>query len=106
MQSRIGETVEGEEVMVENNKPAARVSIGVVHATIWRNGKYFSVKIERSYKDGEQWKRTTSFDEQNLLALAKVADMAHTEILRLKTQDRQNDAAENVPEPTEENEGE
>jgi hypothetical protein len=88
------------------NKPAGKVSIFPVNATIWRNGKFFSVKFERSYKDEGQWKRTANFDHQNLLALAKVVDMAHTEIERLRAEDHREAAAENNPETADQHEGE
>jgi Tfp pilus assembly protein PilF len=92
--------------MAENNKPAAKISIYPVHATIWRNGKFYSVKFERSYKDEGQWKRTTSFDHQNLLALSKVADQAHTEIERLRAEDYREANAENNLETADQPEGE
>jgi hypothetical protein len=74
--------------MSENNKPAAKVSVYPVHATIWRNGNFYSVTFERSYKDKDgSWKRTNSFSGHELLWLAKCADMAHTETLRLRALD-------------------
>ena len=40
-----------------------------------------NVTFERSYKDGEEWKTTTSFGRDDLLTLAKVADLAHSWII-------------------------
>ena len=83
--------------MSENNKPAAKVSVYPVHATIWRNGNFYSVVFERSYKDKDgSWKRTNSFSGRDLLSLAKCADMAHTETERLRAQDSR-EASEEIP---------
>jgi hypothetical protein len=78
---------------MSDKKPAAKVSIFPVHAIIWRNGSdekpFYSVNFERSYKDKSgQWKRTASFNPHDLLTLAKVADMAHTDIERLRRADK------------------
>ena len=35
------------------------------------------------YKEGDQWKSTQSFGRNDLLVLAKVADLAHTRIFQL-----------------------
>ena len=70
-----------------NQKPISEVRIGRVKATIWRNGTdeqpRHNVTFSRLYKDGDQWKSTQSFGRNDLLVLAKVADLAHTRILQL-----------------------
>jgi hypothetical protein len=78
------------------NEPAARVRMSTIQASIWRNespdGKaYFSTTFERRYldKDGK-WKNSTSFSADELLLLAKVADLAHTEVIRLRSAERAN----------------
>ena len=40
-----------------------------------------------STKDGEQWKTTQSFGNNDLLMLAKVADQAHSRIFELQQED-------------------
>ena len=76
-----------------NKKPAARVTLYPVTATIWRNENkdgetFYSTAFERRYKDREgNWKGATSFNSDELLLLAKVADLAHTEMLKLRTAD-------------------
>jgi hypothetical protein len=42
------------------------------------NGTRHNVTVSRLYKDGEQWKQTTSFGREDLPLLAKVVDLAHT----------------------------
>ena len=70
-----------------NQKPVEEVRIGRVKATIWRNGTdeqpRHNVTFSRLYKDSDQWKSTQSFGRNDLLVLAKVADLVHTRILQL-----------------------
>ena len=80
-----------------NQKPIDEVRIGRVKATIWKNGTEdaprssrdtpayvaYNVTFSRLYKDGAQWKSTQSFGRNDLLTLAKVADLAHTRIYAL-----------------------
>ena len=74
-----------------NPKPVAEIRIGRVKAAIWPNeteGRTrHNVTFSRLYKDGEQWKTTQSFGSNDLLALAKVADQAHSRILKLQQED-------------------
>ena len=71
------------------NKLVDDVRIGRVKATIWRNetedGKpRYNVVFARLYKDGDDaWQSTPSFGRNDLLLLAKVADLAHTRICEL-----------------------
>jgi hypothetical protein len=79
--------------MSSASKPVAKVSLFPISAAIWRNEKdgrpYYSVTFERSYKEDDgKWKNTSSFNAGELLLLAKVADMAHTEITNLRSNDR------------------
>ena len=43
-----------------------------------QNGTRHNVTFTRLYKDGDQWKDSTSFGRDDLPLLAKVADMTHT----------------------------
>ena len=71
-------------------KPVAEVRLGSIKAAIWKNeteaGTRHSVTFERLYRDGLVWKSTASFGRDDLLLLAKVADLAHTKIHELKTE--------------------
>ena len=67
--------------------PIAKVRVGLITASIWErqteNGVFFNVSFERRYRDGEgNWKSSHSYDTQDLLALAKAADLAHTKIVQ------------------------
>ena len=70
-----------------NQKPVDEIRIGRVKATIWRNGTdeqlRHNVTFSRLYKDGDQWKSTQSFGRNDLLVLAKVADLAHSRLFSL-----------------------
>lgn len=81
--------------MSENKKPVAKISLHPVSAAIWRNQNqkgdtFYSVTFERGYKDDDgKWQRSDSFNAADLLLLAKVADLAHSEIYKLRANDRQ-----------------
>ncbi len=81
--------------MSDSKKPAARVNLHPVSASIWRNENakgeaYYSVTLQRRYKDAEgNWKSSDSLNEGDLLLAAKVLDLAHTEIVKFRTGDRQ-----------------
>ena len=81
--------------MANSQKPV-EVRIGAIKATIWTNesdsGPWHSVTFSRIYKDGEEWKNSSTFRRDDLLLLAKVVDRAHTRILQLQQQDSQSQA--------------
>jgi hypothetical protein len=75
------------------SKPAHKIRIGALQATIWRNhgekGAWYSVTPARSYKQGDEtWRETDSLGFDDLLTMAKLLDQAHTWI----TQQQQADA--------------
>jgi hypothetical protein len=63
-----------------NNKPVHTIRHGVVSASIWRQesdkGSVFNVTFQRSYKDGDDWKNSTSFGRNNLLVVSLIAARA------------------------------
>jgi hypothetical protein len=68
---------------MDKKKPIHEIRLGKVRAAIWENGTdadrvRYGVTFSRLYKDGEQWRDSSSFDRQELLLLGKVADLAHT----------------------------
>ena len=78
--------------MTTPHKPVAEVRIGRIKATVWRNvteegHPRHNVTFSRLYKDGEEWKSTQSFGRNDLLVLAKVADLAHTRIFELRQEE-------------------
>ena len=67
-------------------RPVHEVRIGLIKAAVWANTVEETVRhnvtFERSYKDGEEWKTTTSFGRDDLLTLSKIADLAHSWIIQ------------------------
>ena len=91
-----------------NQKPITEVRIGRVKATVWRNGTdeqpRHNVTFSRLYKDeAGEWKSTQSFGRNDLLLLAKVADLVHTRILQIPAEaevpEVQVDKADDDPAP-------
>ena len=66
----------------EKQKPVHEVRIGAIKCAVWQNqtenGPRFNSTFSRLYKDGDDWASTDSFGRDDLLTLAKVADLAHT----------------------------
>lgn len=62
-------------------RPVHEIRIGRIKATIWENdtqqGTRHNVSLSRIYKDGNQWKDSTSFGRDDLPLVQKVADKAH-----------------------------
>ena len=63
-------------------KPAHEVRLGSVKAAIWKNdtgnGVRYNTTFSRLYREENEWKSTGSFGRDDLLVLAKVADLAHS----------------------------
>jgi len=77
--------------------PVKELRLGRIKGLVWenetRNGLRFSVTIARLYKEGEEWRETTSFDRDDLPLVAKVADRCHDFIYEHIAESRQQDAA-------------
>lgn len=62
--------------MNENaNRPVKEVRYGSIKVVIWRNqsanGPMYNATVARLYKDGDEWKESHSFGQDDLLVLAK-----------------------------------
>ena len=68
-----------------SKKPVHEIRLGRIKVAIWENetenGSRHNVSISRLYKDGDQWKDSTSFGRDDLLLVAKIADLAHSWII-------------------------
>jgi hypothetical protein len=69
--------------MQTKNKPIHEVRLGTIKAAVWKNdtdngGVRYSANLQRIYKDGEEWKHTEYFSRDDLLVVAKVADLTHS----------------------------
>ena len=63
-------------------RPVHEIRLGRIKAAIWENdtkdGTRHNISLSRIYKDGTQWKDSTSFGRDDLPLVMKVADLAHT----------------------------
>ena len=63
-------------------RPVHEIRMGRIRAAIWQNqtdnGVRHNVTMSRLYKDGDDWKDTTSFGRDDLPLVAKVCDLAHS----------------------------
>jgi hypothetical protein len=79
---------------MSTNKPVHEVKLGRIRATIWSNpgekGPMYSVQLTRLYKDekADQWADSASFGRDDLLAVAKAADLAHSWIFDQLARDK------------------
>lgn len=67
----------------ERNRPVHSVRLRNIRAAVWANegeqGTRYNATFCRLYKDNEGfWRSSDSFGRDDLLLLAKVADIAHT----------------------------
>ena len=79
--------------MSEHKKPAATITLFPVRAAIWANktdkSTFYSVTIASRYKDPSgKWQNSVSLNESDLLLGSKALDMAHSEIVKLRANDR------------------
>jgi hypothetical protein len=87
--------------MSDKTKPVAKIQMFPLSAAVWAKstpkGTFYSVTFERSFKDDSgKWQTSSTFNAGDLLLLAKVADQAHTEIFKLRANDRHSDADEDA----------
>lgn len=66
----------------KNVRPIHEIRFGRIKAAIWenetQNGTRHNVTVSRLYKDGDDWKDSTSFGRDDLPLVAKVVDQAHS----------------------------
>jgi hypothetical protein len=85
--------------MSNSTKPAAKISLFPVSAAIWANktqkGVFYTVSLERSYKDeAGKYQTSSTFNASDLLALSKLADLCDTKIRELRAAERQSEQPE------------
>ena len=76
-------------------KPVHMVRYRSLKGAIWRNvvdhgnssGPLYNVTFSRSYRDGEEWKDSSSFGFDDLLLLAKIANDCHMWIHEQRSRD-------------------
>lgn len=81
------------------SKPEKKFNCGSVSASIWPktkviNGekvKFYSVTINKAYKEKDEWKNTNRFDTEDLPKVALVANEAY-KYIRLYSPESQEDS--------------
>jgi hypothetical protein len=68
--------------VMASKKPAHEVRLGRIRAAIWLNQSededvWFNVTLTRLYREGNQWKDSTSFRKDDLPVASKALDMAY-----------------------------
>ena len=86
----------------QKTRPVRAVKIGPIQVAIWRNltaeGRVvFNATLERLYYDEKaaKWESSTSFGRNDMLILAKAADVAHTAMCELHENANRRTAAVN-----------
>jgi hypothetical protein len=73
------------------SKPAHKIRIFPLQVTIWRNtnekGTWYSVNHSRSYKDGDDWKESTSLSRDDLLVMRELHRQAFVWITKQEEAD-------------------
>lgn len=63
-----------------SNSPTKKFRIGFVTANVWANQNgdrtFYTVDLQRTYKDGDELKNTSSFNHADLLNVGRVAARA------------------------------
>lgn len=85
--------------MAKSNKPVHEIRLGRIKAAIWENESKDGIvrhnaKLTRLYKDGDEWKDSDSFGRDDLLLVAKVANLANTWIYEQKSSSNNGDGDE------------
>jgi hypothetical protein len=66
----------------EKKRPVHEIRLGRIRAAIWendtQNGTRHNVTVSRLYKDGDDWKDSSSFGRDDLPLVGKVLDQAHS----------------------------
>jgi hypothetical protein len=85
------------------NQPVHEVRLGRVVAAIWitetENGIRHNVTVSRLYRDGDQWKRSSSFGRDDLPLVCKTVDRAHDWIFENMKVTRASDESSQVRMP-------
>lgn len=79
--------------MSDTKKPAAKISLFPVSAAIWAKstpkGVFYTVSLERSYKDDAgKWQTTPHFNASDMLLVSKLADLVDSKVRELLAADR------------------
>lgn len=70
-----------------SDKPVKKFRVGNMSASVWKNdgtnNPFYTVTLQRSYKDGEDWKNTDSMGHGDLMNAMKALERAEAHIATL-----------------------
>jgi hypothetical protein len=73
-------------------QPVHKLRAGGIEVSIWENegqkGDFYTVSVRRSYKQGDEWKDSDNYAEDDLLRLAKLIEEADSWIIAHRRQQR------------------
>ena len=82
----------------KKNPPIYKTRDRSLSVNVWErsndHGVFHDVTFERAYKDGEEWRKTSSIPADELQNLRKLLDLAHTAILERRAEVKGQNAAE------------
>lgn len=75
--------------MSDKNPPVKSFRLGRVVAKVWKNTNdngdaRFSCQVVRTYKDGDDWKETSTFFPEDLPVVSRLSDRALNHIMLLQ----------------------
>lgn len=59
-----------------DNKPVAKFRVGSVTASVWKNDGNLSVTLQKSYKDGDEWKNSDTLFHADVVCAVKALERA------------------------------
>lgn len=81
----------------QKNQPVHEERLGRMKAVVWENqtsnGVMYNVTFCRIYRDGKDWKETSSFGRDDCLLLARLAEVTSVWIYRHQQKDAPAEAA-------------
>ena len=72
----------------KNEGPVKKVKVGAIEVAVWENSskdgkKFFTTTMERNYKNGEEWKKTSSLRTDDLpKAILALQEAYHFSIIK------------------------
>jgi hypothetical protein len=81
----------------EASRPVHTVRYGAIKAAVWRNildngnasRPMYNLTVSRAYRDGDEWKDSSSFGYEDLLVLSKALNDCHSFIHEQLVRDNQ-----------------
>jgi hypothetical protein len=81
----------------KQKKPVHKINRAGIELSIWKNdganGPWYSITLCRNYKQGNEWKVSDNYGEDDLLRLSKLINEADTWIASQRQQQRTQKAA-------------